>query len=71
MPHVSERRTPDEPSEPLPTTREALVARHAEARRKRDAAPLGSESYIAAVQEVANIEVEVARIEREMDPPKV
>lgn len=52
-------------------TREGLLAEHAEARRARDAAPLGSEEYAAAAEEVGRIEVEIARLERAMDPPLV
>jgi hypothetical protein len=36
------------------------MTRHAEAKRRRDAAPLGSEEFSEAAQEVARIEVEIA-----------
>jgi hypothetical protein len=36
---------------------------HAAARRRRDASALGSDDYHAAAEEVARIEVEIARIE--------
>jgi hypothetical protein len=52
-------------------TREALLVDHTAARRRRDAAPLGSKAYEAALEELAKIEVEIARIERAMTPPRV
>ncbi|HET7726319.1 MAG TPA: hypothetical protein VFK54_03250 [Candidatus Limnocylindrales bacterium] len=52
-------------------TREQLLEQHAEARRRRNAAPLGSEAWAEASAEVGRIEVEIARIERAMDPPRV
>ena len=52
-------------------TREELLALHAEARRRRNAAPLGSHEWEAASGEVGRIEIEIARIERAMDPPRV
>lgn len=55
----------------LPRTREELLNLHAEARRARAAAELGSEAFREAVEELARIEVQVARIERDMDPPRV
>jgi hypothetical protein len=54
---------------PLPDSREALLALHREARHRRDVAPLLSEERAAASEEIARIEVHVARIERAMDPP--
>ncbi|HXG40761.1 MAG TPA: hypothetical protein VNJ28_07435, partial [Candidatus Limnocylindrales bacterium] len=76
-PHRAEA-TPTAPSKterpsgaPLPASREELLVRHAEARRRRNAAPLGSEEYRAAAEEVARIEVEIARLERSLDPPRV
>ena len=53
------------------TTREQLLERHAEARRRRNAAPLGSHEWEQASDEVGRIEIEIARVEREMDPPRV
>jgi hypothetical protein len=44
---------------------------HREARRRRDAAPLLSEARAEATFEIERIEVQVARIERAMDPPLV
>lgn len=54
-----------------PKTRETLLVEHMAARHRRDAAPLGSEAYQAACGEIARIEVEVARLERSMTPPRV
>ncbi len=52
-------------------TREELLARHAAARSRRNAAALGSHEWEQASGEVGRIEVEIARIERAMDPPRV
>ncbi len=52
-------------------TREQLLARHAEARARRNAAELGSHAWEEATAEVGRIEVEIARVERAMDPPRV
>ncbi len=54
-----------------PATRDQLLAQHDEARRRRNAAPLGSPAWEEASSEVGRIEVEIARIERAMDPPRV
>lgn len=56
---------------PLPETREQLLALHDVARRKRDAAPLDSHERVEAALEIERIEVQIARIERAMDPPLV
>ena len=53
------------------STREELLGQHAEARRLRNAAALGSHEWEQASAEVGRIEVEIARIERAMDPPRV
>ena len=53
------------------TTREALLAQHKEARRRRNAAEPGSHEWEQASIEVGRIEVEIARIERAMEPPQV
>lgn len=55
----------------LPATREELLVRHAEARRRRNAAPLGSEAFREAVDELGRIEVRVAAVERDQVPPRV
>ena len=54
---------------PLPQTRDELLALHRETRRKRNAAKHGSPDHVAAIDLLGRIEVEVARIERAMDPP--
>jgi hypothetical protein len=51
-------------------TRASLLAQHEQARRRRNAAPLGGKEWEEASHEVGRIEVEIARIERAMDPPK-
>ncbi len=56
---------------PLPDTRDALLVLHRTARRRRDAAPLDSEERASAMEEIGRIEVQIARIERAMDPPLV
>ena len=53
------------------TTREELLVRHLDARRRRNAAEPGSHEWEQASIEVGRIEVEIARIERAMDPPLV
>jgi hypothetical protein len=53
-----------------PLNREQLMVQWREARHRRDAAELASDSYAAALEDIARIEVEIARIERAMDPPK-
>jgi hypothetical protein len=62
---------PVEPAPELPSTRAELLALHADTRRRRNAAELGSEDHRAAVELIGRIEVEIARIERAMDPPLV
>ncbi len=54
---------------PLPQTREELLALHRETRKVRNAAPHGSPEHAAAIALIGRIEVEIARIERAMDPP--
>jgi hypothetical protein len=51
-------------------TREQLLAEHAAARHRRDAAQLGGTEFRKAVGEIARIEVEIARVERAMTPPR-
>jgi hypothetical protein len=58
-----------EPGPALPATRAELLALHAETRRRRNAAELGSADHRAALELIGRIEVEIARIERAMDPP--
>jgi hypothetical protein len=51
-------------------TREDLLIEHAAARHRRDAAALGSTEFRKATEDVADIEVEIARVERAMTPPR-
>jgi hypothetical protein len=64
---------PTAPPTPSPNAsgRDELMARWRDARRRRDAAELGSEPWREAAEEIGRIEVEVARVERAMDPPRV
>jgi hypothetical protein len=43
-----------------------LMQQHAAARARRDAAPLGTDEFSAAAEEVARIEVAIAELE---EPP--
>jgi hypothetical protein len=52
-------------------SREQLLVQHAEARARRNAAKLGSHGWETASADVGRIEVEIARLERAMDPPRV
>jgi len=54
----------------LPADRDALIALHAEARRRRASAPLGSEAYRAAADEIGRIEIRIADVDRSADPPR-
>ncbi len=47
------------------------MALHRETRARRNAAPHGSEAHKAAIELLGRIEIEIARIERAMDPPLV
>ena len=58
-----------EAASPLPQTREELLMLHRDTRRRRNQAKHGSEDHVAAIDLLGQIEVEVARIERAMDPP--
>jgi MOSC domain-containing protein YiiM len=53
------------------TTREELLVRHLDARRRRNAAVPGGHEWEQASAEVGRIEIEIARIERAMEPPLV
>jgi hypothetical protein len=55
----------------LPKTRDALLALHAETRRQRNEAAHKSKQQAAAIDLLGRIEVEIARLERAMDPPRV
>ena len=56
---------------PVARTREELLAEHTEARHRRDAAGLGTPAYRKAALDVERIEVEIAALERSMDPPRM
>ena len=56
---------------PEAQTREQLIVQWRDARRRREAAELGSEAWREAAQEIARLEIEIARLERAMDPPRV
>jgi hypothetical protein len=53
----------------LPATRPELLELHAAARRRRNAAALGSDAFRLAADEIARIEVRIAAIDRSTDPP--
>jgi hypothetical protein len=54
---------------PLPQTRAELLELHRQTRARRNAAAHGSEEHVAAIALIGRIEIEIARIERAMDPP--
>ena len=62
---------PDRSPSASEPNRESLLAQWRDARRKRAAAPLTSEAFREASEDIARIEVEIARIERAMAPPRV
>ena len=64
---ASQPKTADKPR--LPKTRAELMELHRETRAGRNAAPHGSKEHVAAIELIGRIEVEIARIERAMDPP--
>ena len=53
----------------LPKDRAALLTLHRELRHRRDALPLLSEERAETVIELARVEVQIARVERALDPP--
>jgi hypothetical protein len=58
--------------EPVPgSEREMLLARWREARRRREAAELDSPAFREAAEEIARLEIEIARTDRAMNPPLV
>ena len=63
--------TTTEKARPLPGTRDELLVLHDAARRRRDAAPRDSHERVEASFEIERIEIQIARIERAMDPPLV
>ena len=63
-------KTVPNPGSTAGSTREQLMLEWQEARGRREAAELGSDAYRAALEDIARIEIEIARIERAMDPPR-
>lgn len=57
--------------QPLPQTRAELMDLHRETRARRNRAAHGSEEHVAAIELIGRIEIEIARIERAVDPPLV
>jgi hypothetical protein len=55
----------------LPQTRAELLDLHRETRTRRNAAPHGSAGHVEAIELIGRIEIEIARIERAVDPPLV
>ena len=53
----------------LPQTRQELLELHRETRARRNRAPHASEEHVEAIDLLGRIEIEIARIERAMDPP--
>ncbi|MGP1675437.1 MAG: hypothetical protein ACTS8Z_09515 [Candidatus Limnocylindrales bacterium] len=62
---------PSHKPEPLPKARAELEALHRATRSRRNQAAHGSPEHKAAIELIGRIEVEIARIERAMDPPLV
>ena len=54
----------------LPQTRPELLELHRETRARRNRAVHGSEEHVEAIDLLGRIEIEIARIERAMDPPR-
>jgi hypothetical protein len=63
--------SPSSPNPPIAAAISELLGHHVAARQRRNAATLGSPEYRAASEDVARIEVEIARIGRSADPPLV
>jgi hypothetical protein len=55
----------------MPQTREELLVLHRKTRARRNKAAHGSAEHAAAIDLIGRIEVEIARLERAMDPPLV
>jgi hypothetical protein len=53
----------------LPGTRAELLELHRATRARRNSAPWGSKEHVEAIDLIGRIEIEIARIERAMDPP--
>jgi len=59
------------PPKALPENRDALVALHRDLRHRRDEAALHSHQRAEAMAEIGRVEVEIARLDRATDPPRV
>ena len=55
----------------LPATRAELMDLHRAARARRNSAPLGSDAFRAAVEQLGRIEIRIAALDRAADPPLV
>ena len=55
----------------LPRTRAELLELHRQTRARRNAAVWGSPEHVEAITLIERIEIEIARVERAMDPPLV
>jgi hypothetical protein len=53
----------------LPGTRPELMALHAAARARRNAAALDSPAFRAAITDLERIEIRIASVDRAADPP--
>jgi hypothetical protein len=51
--------------------RDELLLEWRAARRRRQESEPGGEAYREACEDLARIEIEIARVERAMDPPRV
>jgi hypothetical protein len=65
------RPAPGQRAARLPQTRAELLALHRETRARRNGAEWGSPEHVEAINLIERIEIEIARIERAMDPPVV
>ena len=63
--------TAQKPNATADSIREQLMVEWREARGRREAADLGSVAYRRALEDIARIEIEIARIERALDPPRM
>ena len=69
-PPKASKAQPKAPKGPeLPQTRDALLDLHRDTRKRRNKAKHGSPEHVEAIDLLGQIEVEIARIERAMDPP--
>jgi hypothetical protein len=66
---MAKRTSPTSTHPALPQTRAELLDLHRETRARRNRAAHGSPEHVEAIDLLGRIEIEVARIERAMDPP--